>query len=47
MREIRGQKIAMVFQDPVSSLNPVYRIGTQMREALQAHRKVTKKEARH
>ena len=46
MREIRGQKIAMVFQDPVSSLNPVYRIGAQMREALQAHRKVTKKEAR-
>ena len=46
MREIRGQKIAMVFQDPVSSLNPVYRIGTQMREALQAHRKATKKEAR-
>ncbi|MBQ6206478.1 MAG: ABC transporter ATP-binding protein [Oscillospiraceae bacterium] len=46
MREIRGQKIAMIFQDPVSSLNPVYRIGTQMREALQAHRKVTKKEAR-
>ena len=46
MREIRGQKIAMIFQDPVSSLNPVYRIGTQMREALQAHRKVSKKEAR-
>ena len=46
MREIRGQKIAMVFQDPASALNPVYRIETQMREALRAHGKVTRKEAR-
>ncbi len=46
MWEIRGQKISMIFQDPMSSLNPVYRIGTQMREALRAHRKVTAKEAR-
>ncbi|MBQ6985610.1 MAG: ABC transporter ATP-binding protein [Oscillibacter sp.] len=46
MREIRGRKISMIFQDPMSSLNPVYRIGTQMREALRAHGKVGAKEAR-
>ena len=39
MREVRGKKIAMVFQDPLSSLNPVYKIETQMREALRVHRK--------
>lgn len=46
MREIRGQKISMIFQDPMSSLNPVSRIGAQMREALRAHRKISVKEAR-
>ena len=45
MQAIRGQKISMIFQDPMSSLNPVYRIETQMREALRAHRKVSAKEA--
>ena len=46
MRAVRGAKISMIFQDPMSSLNPVYRIGTQMREALRVHRDVTAKEAR-
>ena len=46
MREVRGAKISMIFQDPMSSLNPVYRIETQMLEALRAHRKISVKEAR-
>ena len=46
MRAIRGKKISMIFQEPMTSLNPVYRIGTQMREMLCAHRKAGFKEAR-
>ena len=45
MCAIRGRKIAMVFQDPMSSLNPVYRIGTQMRESLRAHGRISRREA--
>jgi peptide/nickel transport system ATP-binding protein len=37
MREVRGRSIAMVFQDTMTSLNPVYRIGSQLNETLQAH----------
>ena len=37
MRQIRGGKIAMIFQDPISSLNPVYRIGDQLMEAAELH----------
>jgi peptide/nickel transport system ATP-binding protein len=46
LRDIRGNDIAMIFQDPMTSLNPVHRIGTQLVEAIQLHRDVTKKQAR-
>ncbi|WP_019415776.1 ABC transporter ATP-binding protein [Paenisporosarcina sp. TG20] len=46
MRKIRGDKISMIFQDPMSSLNPVFTIGNQISEAILLHNKgVTKKEA--
>lgn len=45
LSKIRGNKIAMIFQDPLTSLNPVYTIGYQLSEAVLAHRDVTKKEA--
>jgi peptide/nickel transport system ATP-binding protein len=46
IRDIRGRDIAMIFQDPQSSLNPVLRTGFQIEEAMLAHGKVTKKQAR-
>ncbi len=46
LREIRGNRIAMIFQDPMSSLNPYLRISTQMIETLQLHQGLGKKEAR-
>jgi ABC-type dipeptide/oligopeptide/nickel transport system ATPase component len=45
LAEIRGSKIAMIFQDPLASLNPVYTIGFQIAEAVQAHQDVAKQEA--
>ena len=45
MRHVRGNDIAMVFQEPMTSLNPVFKIGTQVAEAIRIHRKVGKKEA--
>src|SRR3546814_464003 len=45
MRRIRGRKIAMIFQDPMMTLNPVLRIDTQMIEAIQAHEAVSRAEA--
>ena len=46
MRSIRGNEIAMIFQEPMTSLNPVYTIGNQIIEAIVLHQRVGKKEAR-
>lgn len=46
MRKIRGNDIAMIFQDPMTSLNPVYTIGNQIIEAILEHQNVTKQQAR-
>lgn len=45
MRQVRGNRISMIFQDPMMTLNPVLTIGTQMIETLMAHKNVSKKEA--
>lgn len=45
MRDVRGNDIGMIFQDPMTSLNPVLKIGDQLMEALIQHKKVSKKEA--
>ncbi len=46
MRRIRGARIAMIFQEPMTSLNPVFTIGAQIGEAVMLHQKVGKEEAR-
>ncbi len=46
IRKIRGKEIAMIFQDPMASLNPVYTVGRQIEEMLLQHEKMSKKEAR-
>ncbi|MDH5437376.1 MAG: ABC transporter ATP-binding protein [Candidatus Bathyarchaeota archaeon] len=46
MRRIRGSEIAIIFQDPSSSLNPVYNVETQLRDVIIAHQNIPKKEAR-
>ena len=46
MQEVRGGQIAMIFQDPMTSLNPVYTIGDQLMETILLHQDVTKREAR-
>lgn len=45
MEQVRGQKIAMIFQEPMTSLNPVYRVGDQIVEAIQTHTPMKKNEA--
>ena len=47
MRSIRGNEIAMIFQEPMTSLNPVYTIGNQIMEAIRLHQHLRKKEARN
>jgi oligopeptide/dipeptide ABC transporter ATP-binding protein len=47
MRSIRGNEIAMIFQEPMTSLNPVYTIGDQIMEAIILHQQLSKKEARN
>jgi len=46
MRKVRGNDIAMIFQDPMTSLNPVYTIGNQIIESIKLHQKLNNKEAR-
>ena len=45
MREIRGNAISMIFQEPMTSLNPVFTVGQQISESLIKHQKLSKKEA--
>ena len=46
LRDIRGNEIAMIFQDPMTSLNPVYRVGYQIVEAILTHESISKAQAR-
>jgi peptide/nickel transport system ATP-binding protein len=46
MRHLRGNEISMIFQDPLSSLHPFYRVGDQLVEAVRAHRDISKAQAR-
>jgi oligopeptide/dipeptide ABC transporter ATP-binding protein len=47
LRRFRGNEIAMIFQDPMTSMNPVYKVGEQIVEAIQTHEDVSKKVARN
>jgi peptide/nickel transport system ATP-binding protein len=46
MRKIRGNQISMIFQEPMTSLNPVYRVGDQVGEVIKLHQKLSRKEIR-
>jgi len=45
MRAVRGDKISMIFQDPLTALNPLHRVGNQITEAMHAHREISKEDA--
>jgi peptide/nickel transport system ATP-binding protein len=45
LQEIRGSKISMIFQDPMTSLHPFYKVGDQIVEAIRAHQKISKRDA--
>jgi peptide/nickel transport system ATP-binding protein len=45
MRNVRGEKISMIFQDPMTSLHPYYKVGDQIAEAVRVHQRVSKQEA--
>lgn len=45
MRQIRGNQISMIFQEPMTSLNPVFKVGDQIAETIRIHRQISKKEA--
>ena len=46
LRDVRGTEIAMIFQDPLTSLHPFYKVGSQLIEAIQTHQDVSKSQAR-
>ena len=46
LAKVRGNEISMIFQEPMTSLNPVYPVGRQVREAILQHQKISKEEAR-
>ncbi|GGA22934.1 ABC transporter ATP-binding protein [Psychrobacillus lasiicapitis] len=46
LRNLRGNDIAMIFQDPMSSLNPIFKIGTQLMEAIRTHQNINRAEAK-
>ena len=45
LRDVRGEKISMIFQDPMTSLHPYYKVGYQISEAIRVHQRVSKQEA--
>jgi len=46
MRSVRGSQVAMIFQEPMTALNPVFRIGNQMIDVLRQHQRITRRQAR-